>query len=136
MIDKSGYILSRLYAIGETTGGLHGLNRLGGNSLLETIVYGIISADEINKLKKHKNTKNELFENNNKKELKKYKLSDIKKTKLTIIYNNVYDLSEFNHPGLKESITKAYGVDSTKIYDSAHDKKLLLQLNHVGYIDN
>jgi succinate dehydrogenase / fumarate reductase, flavoprotein subunit len=32
-----------LYAVGETTAGLHGANRLGGNSLIETIVLGEIT---------------------------------------------------------------------------------------------
>lgn len=31
-----------LYAVGETVGQIHGANRLGGNSLLETIVFGRI----------------------------------------------------------------------------------------------
>jgi succinate dehydrogenase / fumarate reductase, flavoprotein subunit len=32
--------LDGLYAVGETTAGLHGANRLGGNSLAETVVFG------------------------------------------------------------------------------------------------
>ncbi|WP_353894529.1 FAD-binding protein [Proteinivorax hydrogeniformans] len=32
-----------LFAAGEATGGIHGLNRLGGNSLLDAIVYGRIA---------------------------------------------------------------------------------------------
>lgn len=33
-----------LYAIGEASSGLHGANRLGGNSLIELLVYGKIAA--------------------------------------------------------------------------------------------
>jgi len=32
-----------IYAAGEVTGGLHGKNRLGGNSLLDCVVFGRIS---------------------------------------------------------------------------------------------
>jgi succinate dehydrogenase / fumarate reductase flavoprotein subunit len=32
--------VERLYAVGEVTAGLHGANRLGGNSLTETLVFG------------------------------------------------------------------------------------------------
>merc|ERR1719213_1449311 len=32
--------VSRLFAAGECTGGVHGGNRLGGNSLLECVVFG------------------------------------------------------------------------------------------------
>jgi succinate dehydrogenase/fumarate reductase flavoprotein subunit len=35
-----------LYAAGESTGGVHGADRLGGNSLLECIVFGRISGRE------------------------------------------------------------------------------------------
>jgi succinate dehydrogenase / fumarate reductase, flavoprotein subunit len=36
-----------LYAIGEVTGGVHGGNRLGGNSLAEIIVFGRLTGEKI-----------------------------------------------------------------------------------------
>lgn len=36
-----------LYAVGEATGGMHGANRLGGNSLIETVVMGKICGQAI-----------------------------------------------------------------------------------------
>merc|ERR1719343_258999 len=35
-----------LYAAGEVAGGVHGNNRLGGNSLLDCVVFGRVSAVE------------------------------------------------------------------------------------------
>jgi succinate dehydrogenase/fumarate reductase flavoprotein subunit len=35
-----------LFAAGEVTGGLHGRNRLGGNSLLDCVVFGRIAGHE------------------------------------------------------------------------------------------
>jgi flavocytochrome c len=37
--------IKRLFAAGECTGGVHGGNRLGGNSLLECVVYGRIAGE-------------------------------------------------------------------------------------------
>ena len=36
-----------LYAVGECTAGVHGANRLGGNSLVETIVFGQVTGQHI-----------------------------------------------------------------------------------------
>jgi len=41
---ENGEIIPRLYGAGEVTGGVHGGNRLGGNSLLECVVFGRIAA--------------------------------------------------------------------------------------------
>ena len=41
--DTAGNIIQNLYAAGEVTGGIHGTNRLGGNALTETVVFGRIA---------------------------------------------------------------------------------------------
>jgi succinate dehydrogenase / fumarate reductase flavoprotein subunit len=43
--EDSGTGVEGLYAIGEAASGLHGANRLGGNSLIELLVYGRIAAE-------------------------------------------------------------------------------------------
>ncbi len=41
--------IPHLFAIGEVTAGIHGANRLGGNSLLELMVFGRLTAQSIQK---------------------------------------------------------------------------------------
>ena len=43
--DDHGTGVDGLYAIGEASSGLHGANRLGGNSLIELMVYGRITGE-------------------------------------------------------------------------------------------
>lgn len=43
VIGEDGNIISGLYAAGEVTGGIHGANRLGGNALTDTVVFGRIA---------------------------------------------------------------------------------------------
>ncbi|BDR60564.1 flavocytochrome c [Lactobacillus xylocopicola] len=40
VLDTDGNIIKGLYAAGEVSGGLHGNNRIGGNSIAETVVFG------------------------------------------------------------------------------------------------
>merc|ERR1712127_758595 len=40
---QDGNIIQGLYAAGEVAGGVHGNNRLGGNSLLDCVVFGRVS---------------------------------------------------------------------------------------------
>ena len=45
VLDNSGNIIPGLYAAGEVTGGIHGSNRLGGNALPDTVVFGKIAGE-------------------------------------------------------------------------------------------
>lgn len=42
--DMNDHVIPGLFGAGEVTGGVHGKNRLAGNSLLECVVYGRIAA--------------------------------------------------------------------------------------------
>ena len=43
VINTQGDVIPGLFAAGEVTGGIHGSNRLGGNALTDTIVFGRIA---------------------------------------------------------------------------------------------
>ena len=47
VVDESGNVLTGLYAAGEVTGGIHGANRLGGNAVVDTVVFGKLAADSL-----------------------------------------------------------------------------------------
>lgn len=54
-VDTNASVISEkgpipgLWASGEIMGGVHGINRLGGNSLLDCVVYGRIAGREASK---------------------------------------------------------------------------------------
>jgi succinate dehydrogenase/fumarate reductase flavoprotein subunit len=43
VLDKQGKVIPGLLVAGEAMGGVHGKNRLGGNSLLDCVVFGRVS---------------------------------------------------------------------------------------------
>merc|ERR1712054_415074 len=43
VLDSKGKAIPGLYAAGEVAGGIHGNNRLGGNSLLDCVVFGRVA---------------------------------------------------------------------------------------------
>merc|ERR1711957_842110 len=44
VLNAKGQAIPGLYAAGEVAGGVHGNNRLGGNSLLDCVVFGRVAA--------------------------------------------------------------------------------------------
>ncbi|MFO7926942.1 L-aspartate oxidase [Natronomonas sp.] len=47
-VDSDGETdIDDLFAIGETMAGVHGANRLGGNSLAETVAFGVVAGERI-----------------------------------------------------------------------------------------
>ncbi len=51
VIGVDGNVIPGLFAAGEVTGGIHGTNRLGGNALADTIVFGRIAGTNVVALK-------------------------------------------------------------------------------------
>lgn len=43
VLDRKGEVIPGLYAAGEVTGGIHGTNRVGGNALMDIVVFGRIA---------------------------------------------------------------------------------------------
>ena len=52
VIGKDGKPIPGFFAAGEVTGGVHGANRLGGNSISETITFGRIAGANAARLSK------------------------------------------------------------------------------------
>lgn len=49
VLNADGEIIKGLVAAGEVTGGIHGGNRLGGNAVVDTVVFGKLAGETISK---------------------------------------------------------------------------------------
>ncbi len=45
VLNKDGKVIPGLLAAGEVTGGIHGANRLGGNAVVDTVVFGKLAGE-------------------------------------------------------------------------------------------
>jgi len=142
VIREDGRVIEGLHAAGEVTGGVHGANRLGGNSLLECTVFGtvvgqkvpikeegtyrmVIGDEEISAERSSSEAKesNEL-PNISTEELAKHNTED----DLWVgIHGVVYDFTEFahEHPAGFKSIFDLAGTDGTAAFDAVHNLGML-----------
>ena len=152
-ISTEGEVLGKnnkvqgLYAAGEVSGGVHGKNRLGGNSLIECVVFGRIAGrsasryllqSSLSKLALNKCYRNQtlnrinIIRNHIAGTEKEYTLEEVAKHNkegdcCVILWDGVYDVSKFmiDHPGGKESIQLYAGTDTTEQFDLMHQDSVL-----------
>jgi len=139
-IDKYGNVLDHdrkpipgLHAAGEVTGGVHGDNRLGGNSLLECTVFGTIVGQKV-PIKERKTVSSIVSQT---KPTERKQLREINPDELALhntkedcwiaIHGFVYDLTEFaeEHPAGAESIHRLGGTDGTEAFDAIHNAGIM-----------
>lgn len=136
VLNGDGEIIPGLHAAGEVSGGVHGVNRLGGNSLLECTVYGTIVGKKIpiqtksvtaqpaqaaidESVKVAAKTRNiveaELLQHNTPDDC------------WVAIHGVVYDLTDFadEHPSGPQTIHELAGKDGTEAFAAVHNQGML-----------
>lgn len=145
VLRDDGTTIEGLHAAGEVSGGVHGTNRLGGNSLLECTVFGTIvgqklplkqggpyriaiggGRDNVNLPPTNKEVVTKPAE------LPKLTLDELathnaKDDIWVAIHGVVYDFTDFalEHPAGFESIFDLAGKDGTEAFDAVHNLAML-----------
>lgn len=135
-----------LFAAGEVTGGVHGKNRLGGNSLAECVVFGRIAGNfasqyllnsSLKKLYPNKTSNNRFAILRSQLGINQLSLKEFSKEEVAkhnknedcwvIIRDQVYDVSKFinDHPGGADSIMIYAGGDATEQFELMHADSIL-----------
>jgi len=143
LADTNGAAIPGLYAIGEASGGVHGDNRLAGNSLLECTVFGHHvglslpirgptpapevpkSSSEPAKEQSQPQSTDAPLRRITAEELRRHNSSET--GNWVVLYGQVYDLTEYieEHPGGAEAITDVGGMDGTEKFQAVHNRELL-----------
>ena len=144
VLNTQGEIIPGLYCIGEATGGVHGINRLGGNALTECVVFGRLVGTQIplkitqplhkiivNSNKTLSNTENIISLS----ELSKHTTEE---DCWVAVHGKVYNLTKFldEHPPGAQSILDYAGTDATEIFDAAHTIEMLDDFVPVGVLES
>eukprot|EP01062_Namystynia_karyoxenos_P070728 TRINITY_DN6609_c0_g1_i1.p1 TRINITY_DN6609_c0_g1~~TRINITY_DN6609_c0_g1_i1.p1 ORF type:complete len:1174 (+),score=354.62 TRINITY_DN6609_c0_g1_i1:114-3635(+) len=141
VLGESGDPVPGLWAAGEITGGLHGINRLGGNALTECLVFGMAAGADIPvaratvasqgsapppagsaAARTRTITAAELQQHNN------------EGSCWVAIHGKVYDLTTFasEHPGGAEAVTGLAGAEGTQQFAAAHSPTVLEDFDPLG----
>lgn len=139
VLGPNGQTISGLWAVGEVLGGVHGNNRLGGNSLLDCVVFGRIAgresvkhmlgdvspialADVVSNDQTHAETavENDILSN-------RFTLEEVNKHNQKadcwiVVHGKVINVTHFinDHPGGALSILTYAGKDATTEFDMVH----------------
>eukprot|EP00531_Pseudo-nitzschia_arenysensis_P017151 CAMPEP_0116122814 /NCGR_PEP_ID=MMETSP0329-20121206/4414_1 /TAXON_ID=697910 /ORGANISM="Pseudo-nitzschia arenysensis, Strain B593" /LENGTH=1127 /DNA_ID=CAMNT_0003616685 /DNA_START=306 /DNA_END=3689 /DNA_ORIENTATION=- len=142
VIREDGTTIEGLHAAGEVTGGVHGVNRLGGNSLLECTVFGTVVGQKVpikeegtyrmrigNEEIRADESDSDTQKAN---EVEKIDMDELAKHNTeedlwVAIHGVVYDLTEFahEHPAGFKSIFDLAGTDGTEAFDAVHNLGML-----------
>jgi len=129
VLSQNGTAIPGLHAVGEVSGGVHGNNRLGGNSLLECTVYGSIVGKKIPvKTRAKASSFGEVEEKSiarKRRDVTRIQLAEhsSKEDCWVAIEGIVYDLTDFaeEHPAGAESIHELGGQDGTEAFLAIHN---------------
>jgi len=161
VLKNDGSIFKGLYAAGEITGGVHGVNRLGGNALTECVVFGQVVGEGI-KIGEAAASEpaaeaaasvasvaapNTTTGGAASMEAPGSTLRKIGKAELGLhnteedcwiaVYGKVYDFTDFvpEHPGGIESMVEVAGVDGTEVFESIHSEHMLDDFDPIGVFE-
>lgn len=144
VVDENNNRIPGLHAVGEVSGGVHGDNRLGGNSLLECTVFGSVVGKKIPiqpRVSNHQTKKYGDASVEGKIEPPKLTMDDVQRHNTEgdcwiAINGKVYDLTDFveEHPAGPESIIELAGQDGTEAFDAVHSEGILVDFDPIGIL--
>lgn len=145
VLDSENNVITGLYSIGEATGGVHGINRLGGNALTECVVYGRLLGSQLPLA--NSTTPSQIVTLDKTKKSTQHNMKVIATSELqkhtseqdcwVAVHGKVYDLTKFlnEHPPGPQSILDYAGTDATEIFDSVHTKDMLDDFVPLGVLE-
>jgi flavocytochrome c len=141
-LDAHGHPIDGLYAVGEVSGGIHGANRLGGNSLTECVVFGLAAGNVI-PLKQRVPHSQQPSSSPAAAELREINAHELaqhasESSCWIALHGHVYDFTTFleEHPAGAEPLLEVAGSDATARFDSVHSKQMLEDFTPIGTLVN